>query len=59
SGADKVHLDVQVDRFTKDGSPLISFLSLWVLARIDGKWAAQLRSSFAPDAQIIEAEGDA
>lgn len=52
---DKVHLDVLVERFTTDGSPLIAFSSLWVIAKIDGVWAAQLRSSFAPDAQIIAA----
>ena len=45
----KVHLDVRVDRFRADDSLLISFRSLWVLAQIDGVWAAHLRSSFAPD----------
>lgn len=53
-GEDKVHLDVQVDRYTTSGESLISFSSLWVIARIDGVWAAQLRSSFAPDARIIK-----
>ena len=49
---DKVHLDVQVQRFSRDGSLLIAFDSLWVIARLSGVWAAQFRSSFAPDARI-------
>ncbi len=53
---DKVHLDVLVERFDKDGNPLIQFDSLWVIARIGGRWAAQLRSSFAPDARIRAGE---
>lgn len=54
----KGHLDVLVERFAADGTKLIAFPSLWVISRIDGVWAAQLRSSFAPDALII-ASGDA
>lgn len=46
---DKVHLDVRVDRFDTEGKPLVSFPSLWVVTRIDGVWAAQMRSSFAQD----------
>lgn len=45
---DKVHLKARVDRFRADGSPLLSFHSLWVIAKIDNAWAAQLRSSFGP-----------
>ena len=59
AGEHKVHLDVLVERFAQDGSRIIAFPSLWVVARIDGVWAAQLRSSFAPDAQIIAAGGPA
>ncbi|MGD9803093.1 MAG: hypothetical protein AB7E81_01445 [Hyphomicrobiaceae bacterium] len=44
---DKVHLDVSFTRYRNDGSALGSFRSLWVIACIDGRWAAQLRSSFA------------
>jgi len=44
----KVHLDVRFTRYREDGSVLGRFRSLWVIARIDGVWAAQLRSSFAP-----------
>ena len=53
AGDDKVHLDVLVERFTADGTRQIAFTSLWVIARLNGVWAAQLRSSFAPDARII------
>ena len=45
---DKIHLNVRVDRYRGDDTPLASFRSLWVIARLDGVWAAQLRSSFAP-----------
>lgn len=48
-GPDKVHLDVRVDRFGNDGCVIASFDSLWVIARVNDKWAALLRSSFAPD----------
>jgi hypothetical protein len=44
---DKVHFDVQFTRYRADGSPMGSYRSLWVISRIDGRWAAQLRSSFA------------
>lgn len=47
--SDKVHLSVRVDRYRPDDSALTSFSSLWVIARIEGVWAAQLRSSFASD----------
>lgn len=45
---DKVHLDVRFTRYRKDGSVLSQYRSIWVHTRIDGVWAAQLRSSFAP-----------
>lgn len=53
AGNDKVHLDVLVERYTADGTLLIAFPSLWVIALIGDVWAAQLRSSFAPDDRII------
>ena len=49
---DKVHLDVSIERFASDGVQIAAFPSLWVIAYLDGRWAAQLRSSFAPDEQI-------
>jgi len=48
ASADKVHLDVQWTRFNADDQPYLRFRALWVMALIDGRWAAQLRSSFEP-----------
>ena len=47
ASADKVHLDVQFTRYRGDGSSMGSFRSLWVVSKLGGRWAAQLRSSFA------------
>jgi hypothetical protein len=47
ASADKVHLDVQFTRYRADGSAMGSFRSLWVVSKLGGRWAAQLRSSFA------------
>ena len=47
ASADKVHFDVQFTRYRADGSVLGTYRSLWVVCLIDGRWAAQLRSSFA------------
>lgn len=44
---DKVHLDVRFTRYRTDNSQLGSFRSLWVISQLNGRWAAQLRSSFA------------
>ncbi len=48
ASADKVHLDVQWTRFDAEGAPYLRFRALWVMALIDGRWGAQLRSSFEP-----------
>ncbi len=47
SSTDKIHLDVRFTRYQADDTSLGSFRSLWVIANLDGRWAAQLRSSFA------------
>jgi hypothetical protein len=47
AGPDKVHFDVQFTRFRTDGAAMASFRSLWVVAYLGGRWAAQLRSTFA------------
>ena len=44
----KVHLDVRFTRFRADNSEMGRFRSLWVISKLDGIWAAQLRSSSAP-----------
>ena len=43
----KVHLDVEVNRFDESGGLITSFRSLWVITCVDGRWAAKFRSSFA------------
>lgn len=47
AGPNKVHLNVKFTRYRKDGSPIGEYQSLWVVTCINGRWAAQLRSSFA------------
>lgn len=47
AGADKVHVDVQFTRYRQNDSVIGVFRSLWVISFLDGRWAAQLRSSFA------------
>ncbi|MFV0296630.1 MAG: hypothetical protein ACK5JT_10985 [Hyphomicrobiaceae bacterium] len=46
-GPDKVHLDIAFTRYRSDGTEIGTFRSLWVIAKLNGRWAAQLRSSFA------------
>jgi hypothetical protein len=45
---DKVHLDAEIRRFAADGSLITRFRSLWVITHETGRWAAKMRSSFAP-----------
>lgn len=45
--SDKVHLDVQFTRYRADNSAIGSFRSLWIVSKVNGRWAAQVRSSFA------------
>jgi hypothetical protein len=47
AGPDKVHLDVQFTRYRADNSVIGRFRALWIVSKIDGRWAAQARSSFA------------
>ena len=47
ASADKVHFDVRFTRYREDNSVLGCYRSLWIVSLIDGRWAAQLRSSFA------------
>ena len=46
--ANKVHLDIRVNRFDTRDQLLADFKSIWVITKINRVWAAQLRSSFAP-----------
>jgi len=47
SSANKVHLDVEIRRYDAKDSLITSFRSLWVIVKINGVWAAKIRSSFA------------
>lgn len=44
---EKVHLGVEVVRYSQDGSVIDRFSSLWVITLEQGIWAAKIRSSFA------------
>lgn len=48
ANANKVHLDVQINRFNAQDQLIADFRSIWVITEIGGVWAAQLRSSLAP-----------
>jgi hypothetical protein len=46
-GPTKVHLDVQFTRYRADNSVLGCHRSLWIVAKLDGRWAVQARSTYA------------
>ena len=48
ASGNKVHLDVQMNRFDAQDQLSADFKSVWVITEINGRWAAQLRSSVAP-----------
>jgi len=48
ASANKIHLDVEIRRFDVSDTMISCFRSLWVIINVDGIWAAQVRSSFAP-----------
>ena len=48
SSENKVHLFIQFTRYDKDGGSLVTYQSLWIMTRLNGRWGAQARSSFAP-----------
>ena len=48
AAANKVHLDIRVNRFDTRDQLIVDFTSIWVITKINRVWAAQLRSSFAP-----------
>lgn len=47
AGPEKVHFRVQFTRYRDDGSVLGSYRSLYIVTRVDGRWAIQGRSSWA------------
>ncbi len=48
SSENKVHVFIQFTRYDKDNGPIATHRSLWIMTRVDGRWGAQARSSFAP-----------
>ena len=48
STEDKVHFALQFTRYRKDDSVIGHYPSMWVVAKIAGRWGVQARSSFAP-----------
>ena len=47
AGSDKVHFRVQFTRYRADGGVIGRYKSLYIVTRIDGRWAIQGRSSWA------------
>jgi hypothetical protein len=47
AGPEKVHFRVQFTRYRADGSAIGSYRSLYIVTRLDGRWAIQARSSWA------------
>lgn len=45
-GPDKIHVATRFRRLREDGSVIGEFDSLYVLARVDGRWGVRMRSSF-------------
>ncbi len=48
ANADKVHIVVVFSRFNADDEQISQFDSLYIVARVDGRWGIRSRSSFAP-----------
>lgn len=44
---EKVHFDTRFSRYRADDTLLGQYCSIWVITYLNGRWAAQLRSSFA------------
>jgi hypothetical protein len=47
AGSDKIHFDVQFTRYRADHSVLGCYRSLWIVAKLGGRWAVQARSTYA------------
>lgn len=47
AGAEKIHFDVQFTRYRADDSILGCYRSLWIVAKLGGRWAVQARSTYA------------
>lgn len=47
AGPEKAHFRVQFTRYRADGSAIGSYRSLYIVVKLDGRWAIQARSSWA------------
>ena len=45
-GDDKVHMSLTHDRCHEDGTPYLTFDTLWIATLQDGHWGIQFRSSY-------------
>jgi len=48
SDAVKVHALVVFSRYGLDGVRYVSYPTLWIVTKVEGKWGIQVRSTFAP-----------
>jgi len=48
AGPDKVHFKVTFSRFNPDGARYVTYDSLYIVQRAEGRWGIRARSSFAP-----------
>jgi hypothetical protein len=48
ANTDKVHVVVIFSRYNADDERISQFDSLYIVARVDGRWGIRSRSSFAP-----------
>jgi len=48
SDGNKAHALVVFSRFTAEGQRYVSYATLWIVTRVEGRWGIQVRSTFAP-----------
>ena len=48
SDAVKVHAMVVFSRYRGDGTKYVSYPTLWIVTKVEGRWGIQVRSTFAP-----------
>ena len=48
SSENKVHVFIQWTRYDNDEDLLATHQALWIMTKLNGRWGAQARSSFAP-----------
>lgn len=45
-GDEKVHIAMRILRCKEDGTPYLTFDTLWIVTLLDGHWGIQFRSSY-------------